>query len=440
MSRHAAVDLGASSGRVVLADVGPDRLHLTEVHRFPHGPVRRADGYHWDLDLLLREVAAGLALLPDDVDTVGVDSWAVDYALLGPDGPGEPFSYRDDRVDRVRCPLTREELFARNGLQHLPFTTCYQLLAEPPGALDGRTMLLVPDLVVHALTGDVAAEVTNASTTGLLDARTRTWSTSTVADLGLPPDLLPRLVHPGDPRGRWQVGGPELVTVGSHDTASAVVGTPLGGARSAYVSVGTWGLVGVELDAPVLTPAVQRANVTNELGVDGTVRFLRNVMGLWLLQESMRTWGRDDLVALLAEAETLPVGPLFDVDDPSLVAPGDMPARIARLVGRALTPGEIVRSIVDSLAAAIAAALRSVVDLAGRDLDVVHVVGGGSQNSLLCREIARATGVPVVAGPVEATAIGNVLVQARAWGTVDGGLDALRDLVRRTQPTRSFQP
>ncbi len=450
--RYAAVDLGASSGRVVVGTVGPGHLELEEVHRFSNGPVRLPDGYRWDVLHLWREILVGLRRANDGgaLTSVGVDSWAIDHGLLDRDGAllGNPWHHRDSRTDGVADRLFRtlpaDELYRINGLQHLPFTTLYQLLAAKSASQTelAEQMLLVPDLLVHWLTGIAGTERTNASTTGLLDATTGEWSTRVLHASGLRASLLAPLRSPGQVVGpllavmREETGlGPDVVvtTVGSHDTASAVVGVPADGPRFAYVACGTWALVGVELDGPVLTDESREANFTNEAGVDGTVRYLRNVMGLWVLSESIRTWehqGRQvDLGALLAAAEQLPEGgPVVDIDDPSLLPPGDMPARIDALCresGQPVpeSPAATVRCIVESLAQAFARAVSDAVRISGRTVDVVHVVGGGSQNRLLCRLTADATGLPVLAGPVEATALGNVLVQARAHGDVTGGLD-----------------
>jgi rhamnulokinase len=469
-TRHAAVDLGASSGRVVVGEVGPDRLDLTESHRFANGPVRLTSGLHWDVLGLFANAIEGLALAQrahGRLDSVGVDSWAVDYGLLDASGAllGNPFHYRDARTDgvpdQVHARVSHAELYAVNGLQLLPFNTCYQLAAAQgtPQLEAARTLLLVPDLLDHWLAGVVGAEATNASTTGLLDARTRQWSDELCGRIGVDRGLLPPLHQPGDvlgpllPHVREATGvdsSAVLVAVGSHDTASAVVGVPMEPERAAYISLGTWGLVGLELEQPVLTEQSRAANFTNELGVDGRIRYLRNVMGLWLLQESLRTWAAAgtpaDLPGLLAAAAELPAGgPAVDVDDPRFLPPGDMPSRLRELVRETGgtppgSPVEVVRCIVDSLAAALARTVRDAVRLAAREVEVVHVVGGGAQNALLCQLTADACGLPVLAGPVEATAIGNLLVQARAVGTLPGDVDRLRALVRDTQVLRRFEP
>jgi rhamnulokinase len=461
MTAFAAVDLGASSGRVMLGRVGPEHLALTEVHRFRNGGVRLPDGLYWDVLGLYTDVLTGLraAAREEHLAGLAVDSWAVDYGLLDARGTlqGNPRHYRDPRtdavIDDVHAKLDPARLYGVTGLQFLPFNTLYQLAAEP--VLDGRRALLVPDLLGYWLTGRQVAEETNASTTGLLDARTGGWSPPLLEALGLPHGLLPDVIAAGDVLAPLTGGvGAEIgvdyalpvTTVGSHDTASAVVGVPAETDRFGYISCGTWGLVGVELDAPVLTEDSRKANFTNERGVDGTIRYLRNVMGLWLLSESMRTWdlrGRGrELGDLLLAAAALPAGgPRIDPDDPVFLPPGDMPERIIRAAGlRDPEPAAVVRCILDSLAVAFAAAMADAERLSGRPVEVVHLVGGGSQNALLCQLTADAMGRPVVAGPVEATALGNVLVQARTHGVLSGDLAALRGRVRAASRLHRYEP
>jgi rhamnulokinase len=467
----AAVDLGASSGRVMVGRVAPDELELTEVHRFPNDPVRLPDGLHWDILRLYREVLAGLreaTRATDALVSVGVDSWAIDYGLLDEAGSllGDPYHYRDDRttaalVGAVHDVIAPADLYARTGLQFLPFNTIYQLAAARDSAAFAvaRTMLLIPDLIGYWLSGVRMAEVTNASTTALLDVHRRTWDAELASSLGIPPSLLAPLGAPGDVVGslrddvRRETGASVdtlLTLVGSHDTASAVVGVPASGSAFAYIACGTWSLVGVELEHAILTEESRLANFTNEGGVDDRIRYLRNVMGLWLLQESLRTWelaGRPEhLPALLIAAAELPAGgPLIDPDDPAFLPPGDMPARIAAACVRLdqpvpTTPAGLVRCIIDSLAAAYGRAVRDAARLSGRSVEVVHLVGGGARNALLCQLTADACEVPVLAGPVEATAIGNVLIQARTRGLVGADLEALRALVRATQDIRRYEP
>ncbi|GAA2896267.1 carbohydrate kinase [Actinoplanes cyaneus] len=440
--RFAAVDLGASSGRVVVGTFTEGKLDLDVVHRFPNEPVRAGGTLHWDILGLYRGVLDGLKKA-GPVDSIGIDSWAVDYGFLDADGMllGNPVHYRDARTDGVAARV--RDLYDVNGLQTLPFNTVYQLVAAAGTRqyAAARTMLLVPDLLAYWLTGEIGAEYTNASTTGLLDVRTGDWAWPLIGELGLRAELFPPIRRPGDVIGRFE--GTPVVAVGSHDTASAVVAVPAQDTDFAYVSSGTWSLVGLELDTPVLSDSSRAANFTNEGGVDGTVRYLRNVMGLWPLQECMREWGSPDIAELLRAAEREPaLRYVVDLDDPVFLPPGDMTGRLREAAG---LPGEagpatVTRCILDSLALAQRRAVRQARELAGTSPAVVHLVGGGARNELLCRLTADATGLPVLAGPVEATAIGNLLVQARAAGVVPGGLDAMRALVRQTQQIVRYEP
>jgi rhamnulokinase len=464
----AAVDLGATSGRVVVGHVGPGELRIEEIARFANAPVRTPDGLHWSVLELYRDMVEGLATAvraEPDLASIGIDSWAVDYGLLR-DGRllGQPYSYRDERndaaVDAVHAVVPAAELYARSGLQHLPFNTVFQLTADrTAGVLDlADTFLLIPDLLGYWLTGQARAERTNASTTGLLGVADAEWDRELADRLAIPAHLFPELVDPGTPLGgllpsalRGVGTTRAMVTaVGSHDTASAVVAIPALHRDVAYVSCGTWSLVGLELERPVVSEAGRAAGFTNERGVDGRVRYLHNVMGLWLLTECIRDWERTgetvDLAVLLATAESIdrPV-PVFDADDETFLAPGGMPARIDAWFAERGTAGpdsraELVRSILESLAAAYARTIETARDLTGIDIRAVHLVGGGSRNALLCRLTATATGLPVLAGPIEATAIGNVLVQARALGQVAGDLEALRSLVAAAFPPVRYEP
>ena len=460
----AAVDLGATSGRVMLGNVSHNELSVRPVARFPNGPVQREDGLHWDIDALYSHVLAGLAAAVREepsIASIGIDSWAVDYSLIkGGQMVAPPFHYRDERnlaaVDAVHGIVSPAELYAANGLQHLSFNTLFQFAAEK-NLSDADSFLLVPDLLAYWLTGRAVAERTNASTTGLLSITTGQWDDALISRLGYARSLFPELVDPGTPLGLLlpdiaaQVGASIPVTaVGSHDTASAVVAVPATNDDFAYISCGTWGLVGVELGHPVLTEASRAANFTNEGGVDGRVRYLHNVMGLWLLSESVREWQKDDptieLPGLLAAAAAVETSvPVFDANDPVFLAPGDMPARIAQWFadhGQAVpaSRAEFVRSIVESLADAFATAVTTASELSGKAVSVIHIVGGGSQNELLCQLTADRSGLPVLAGPVEATAIGNVLVQARAQGFVSGSLESLRSLVARAFSPKRYLP
>jgi sugar (pentulose or hexulose) kinase len=454
----AAVDLGASGGRVMAGQVGRADVVLHEVHRFPNLPVSAGGTLYWDILRLFADVRHGLeaAARRFPLASAGIDSWGVDYGLLDASGAllGNPVHYRDGRTEgvaaRVQASMPAAELYAITGIQHLPFNTIYQLAATPM-LEHAATMLLIPDLLAYWLTGEPGAEVTNASTTSLFDVRAQSWATGVARRAGIPPRIFPPLRRPGEVIG--SLNGPNeagsslrVIAVGSHDTASAVAAVPAAEPNFAYISLGTWALAGVELDAPVLTGASRAANFTNETGIDGTIRYLRNVTGLWLLQECLRGWPDYSLGPLLEEAARIPaLRFVIDPDDPVFVPPGDMPARIASwLAGRGEVvpagPAETVRCILDSLALAYRRAIAEAQSLSGRHADVVHVVGGGARNELLCQLTADATGLPVIAGPAEATCFGNVLVQARALGAAPGDLAGMRALIRSTQPLRSFAP
>jgi rhamnulokinase len=453
----------------MLGHLGPDQLSVEAVHRFPNDPVRIPDGLHWNVLELYRNILVGLrkaAGAQPDLLGVGICSWAVDYGLVSGDRLiNNPFHYRDERtargVDLVHQIADHATLYAANGLQFQPFNSIYQLAVDhEAGVIDDTTrMLMIPDLLGFWLTGEQVVERTNASTTGLLDVGTGTWNATLIDKLSLPRSLFLFLVDPGTRIGALRdevaaevgaTGALEVIAVGSHDTASAVVGVPMTEPGAAYVSSGTWSLVGLELDRPVLTEESREANFTNEGGVDGKIRYLRNVMGMWLLSESIRTWEREgqsvELTTLLAQAAAIrtPV-PIFDANHPSLLPPGDMPKRIATLCVEAGatapdSPAVFARSILESLAEAYAAAITDAERLSGQKINTVHIVGGGSQNTLLCQLTANRTGRRALAGPVEATAVGNVLIQGRAAGLVEGELSDLRALVARTFPPAEYQP
>nr|WP_221377053.1 rhamnulokinase family protein [Actinoplanes polyasparticus] len=442
MTSFAAVDLGASSGRVMVGRFADGAIGLTETHRFANEPVRVGGTLHWDILGLYRGMLEGLGKT-GPVESIGIDSWAVDYGLLDASGSllGNPVHYRDGRTDGVRLDISDEQLYEVTGLQKLPFNTIYQLVAArgTPQFEVAQQMLLIPDLLAYWLTGEIGAEYTNASTTGLLDVRTRDWSAPLLVELGLRPSLLPPVRPPGSIIGEYR--GTKLTAVGSHDTASAVVGVPALGQNFAYISCGTWSLVGLELPEPVLSKESRAANFTNEGGVDGTIRYLRNVMGLWPLQECMREWGSPDIGDLLRRASReKPV--VIDLDDPSFLPPGDMVQRVAKAAGLPsdADPAKLARCIVDSLALAHRKAIEQAQELSGRHVDAVHIVGGGARNELLCQLTADACGLPVLAGPVEATALGNLLIQARAAGVIEGDLAALRAVLRDTQRVVRYDP
>lgn len=465
----AAIDVGASNGRVITGAFDGDQVRLDQAHRFPNIPIRDRGRLCWDVRTLFANILDGVryAGRGTRLASIGVDGWAVDYALLNDRGEliGLPVHYRDERtaasIRRVRNRLSPTELYRRTGIQFLPFNTLYQVVADAqsPDLASAATLLLIPDLFVYWLTHRLSAERTNASTTQLLDARTGEWATDLMREVGIRPEIFPALVDAGElcddmVRSALEstgLSGPvPVVTVGSHDTASAVAAVPARGPDFAYIATGTWSLAGVELEQPILTEESRVANFTNELGIDGTVRYLRNVMGLWLLQETVRAWtdggeGRNVEQLLAAAGRASSLAALIDVDDPVFMAPGDMPVRIANWCHRTQqTPPRdrpaTVRCILDSLALAHALAIADARRISARDVEVVHVVGGGARNALLCQLTADACGLPVDAGPVEAAALGNILVQARAAGVLNGGLARLRAAARSAEHVQRYEP
>ncbi len=468
----AAVDLGAESGRVMVGRLSADRVSLAVAHRFANRPLWLPDGLHWNLPDLFGHILRGLgeAGAGGPLDGVGIDAWGCDYALL--DGSdrvlGLPLHYRDERTtDAVlaaaHARVGRAELYRRTGIQTMAINTIFQLSAQAAGSGPAlgcaKRIALIPDLLGLWLTGTLVNELTIASTTGLLEAQGHGWAVDLVGRLGLPPaPFAGQVVDPGVALGSVLPGhagaagaavGVTVRTVAGHDTASAFAAAPLQGATSAVLSSGTWSLLGVELSEPELGPDAAAFNLTNERGVDGTVRLLRNVMGLWLVQECRRCWESRGVVRDYAELEQLAEGArpdvaLFDPDHDSLLRGGDMPARIERLCAESgqtppASPGELLRSILVSLACKYRMVLEQISLVCGRRIDVVHVVGGGARNTLLCRLTADLLDRPVLAGPVEATALGNVLVQAAALGELSG-LAEMRALVRRSEQPLRFDP
>ena len=460
----AAVDLGATSGRVIRGVVSKDSLHYETVHRFPNRPVEKNGSLHWNVSGLYQEVLAGLTTMASgEVASVGVDSWAVDYGLLaGGKLLWEPHHYRDARCERgvvaIHEAIPFDDLFLKNGLQFLNFNTVYQLAAEDwSGPAQGaEELLLVPDLIGFWLTGVAATELTNASTTGLLELGKDSWSDDLINLSGAPRSLFGPLVEPGTILGGLTgtagsvLPHASLIAVGSHDTASAVAATPLRDERSAYISLGTWGLVGLEIPRPIVSADAIASNFTNERAIDGQVRFLRNVMGLWIVNECVSAWReRDSLIRLedlVAQAGQLDAPTqLIDVSDPVFSPPGDMPSRVIQwLEARGLvvpdSPAGLVNVILSSLAQAYVDAIRDAGRLANIDVAEINVVGGGSQNTVLCQRIADLAGIDVIAGPVEATAIGNLMVQARALGLISGDQTMVRRIVERTSALTRYSP
>jgi rhamnulokinase len=474
--RVAAVDLGASSGRVVVGHGTAGGFALREIHRFANQPRTAGGVLRWNAAALFAGILDGLRAAGREdarLDAVAVDGWGVDYGLLDGDGGliADPANYRDPRTGPSYAAVIETagglggvdaaRLYEATGIAAHPFNTVFQLMADGGSAelRAARHALLVPDLMTYWLSGQLGTELTNASTTGLLDPRTMTWAAPVAAALGVPTGLFPRFRTAGERAGPMiaslaaglGLARPPQVIIGpSHDTAAAVAGVPAADEAFAFVCTGTWALAGVELPAPVITAAGRQADFTNEVGIDGTIRFLRNVTGFWLLQECVREWEaqgqRADLDELTRAAGEVPGRrALIDVQDPGFAAPGGMTERITRACLRTSgvtlsAEAEILRCILDSMAVAIRHAVRDAIRVTGRPVSTVHVVGGGVANPLFCQLTADACGRPVVAGPTEAASWGNVLIQARALGVTAGSLPELRSLVRRGTRLTRYRP
>lgn len=468
---RAAIDLGAGSGRVFVGALGTTPLELHEAHRFTYAPSRRQRHQRWDAGALFAGLRDGAIRGAEAaqrqggvLDSIGVDGWGVDYGLLDDEGRllEDPICYRDDRTvgvtTKVLARIPGDRLFAITGIQRLSFNTLFQLVAHLDEGLPRHAaqLLMIPDLCHHFLCGSTSSEPTNASTTQLLNATSGDWDDELFRDLGLPRRLMPVLRPAGaelgmlrsDLQAALDVPALRVIQPATHDTASAVAGTPL--ARDwAYVSSGTWSLVGVERSAPLLTQAVFEANFTNEIGAAGTVRFLKNVMGLWILDACCREWaarGLDlTLVELLARADALP-GPIALVcpDAPRFFNPRSMTAEVRGALSETNQqtsddPVSLTRVIIDSLALRYASVITDIERLTGSAVRGIHIVGGGSLNDMLNQATADASGKPVLAGPVEAAAVGNLLVQAVSCGELSS-IAAGRSLIAEAFPPRRFEP
>ena len=471
---YLGIDLGAESGRVMAGTWNGTGISLEELHRFPNGGVWLGDSLRWDALRLWGEVQNGLAIAAKKygsaVRSVGVDTWGVDYVLLSKSGEllGQPFHYRDPRTRGVMARtlerIPRADIFQSTGLQFMEINTLFQWIASQertPELLSGAdSFLMMPDFLNWCLSGERIAEFTNATTTQFFSPTTRTWATELLGRLKLPTRLLPPVVLPGTRLGALRSGvasraglsSVSVVAPATHDTGSAVAAVPTassGQPNWAYISSGTWSLMGVEVDTAILTPRTLALNMTNEGGVEGTYRLLKNIMGLWLVQECRRSFQRaggsfsyEELVVLAAKAA--PLRSLVDPDDSSFLSPEDMPAAIrafCKRTGQAVpnTEGELVRCALESLALKYQITLEALEELTGRRVEVIHVVGGGSRNALLNQFAADACDRPVLAGPVEATVLGNLLLQVRSAGEL-GSLGELRSVVRDSQDLTRFEP
>lgn len=464
-----ALDLGAESGRAVVGSFDGGHLALEDVHRFPNVPVTLGGTLHWDFLRLFGEATAGIrrAAAGGPVASVGADTWGVDFGLLDARGRllANPVHYRDRRTEGMPGlafeVVPRGEIYAATGIQFMTINTLYQLWsmvrAGDPLLGQADRLLMMADLFHHFLAGSAVAEYTNASTSQCLDPVARDWARPLLERFEIPTGILPPVVTPGTDLGLLRpdvsaatgLRDTRVVAPGSHDTASAVVGAPLAGPTTAFLSSGTWSLVGLEVPAPVITDAALAANLTNEGGVAGTVRLLRNVVGLWLVQESRRAlWPAGDAPSYEELAALAGAAPAFtafiDPDDERFLRPGDLPARVRAFCtasGQPVPqdPGTLVRVLLESLALRYAVVVDELRDVSGHPVDAVQVVGGGSNHRLLCQLTADATGLPVRAGPAEATAIGNLAVQAIAAGELASVAEA-RDLVERSFPVATYEP
>ncbi len=468
---YVALDLGAGSGRAILGSFDGERLSLEEAHRFPNDPVSLPDGLHWDVLRLFSDMKQGLikaaGMADGPIDGIAVDTWGVDYALLDDEGRllGNPHHYRDARTDGMleeafrRMP--REEIFASTGLQFMQINTAFQLLSQvlqqDPALKTAERLLMTPDLFHYWLTGRQVAERTIASTSQCYNPAQDEWAQDVIEKLGLPLKIFPEIVSPGTVLGPLRadvvsetgLADTPVIAVGCHDTASAVAAVPLAGAGEAYLSSGTWSLLGVEVPAPVIDENSLKYNFTNEAGVADTIRLLKNITGLWLTQELRRVWNAEgeslsfeDLAELAQSAE--PFAHFIDPDDPVFLAPGDMVPRIAEFCRRTGQPepttrGAILRTAYESLAFKYRWVLDLLEKLTGETLHTIHVVGGGSRNAALNPWTASATGRTVRIGPGEATATGNVLLQMIATGQL-ASVEEGRELVRASFPSETFEP
>ncbi len=451
------IDLGAESGRVAAGLWDGKHLRLEEVHRFPNGGIEMRGSLRWDVLRLWQEIQNGLALAEKrygkSIASIGVDTWGVDFVLLSHSGEllGLPCTYRDSRthgvMERAFAKVPREEIFAQTGIQFMGINTLYQLLAiaeQSPELFDAaETFLTIPDFFNWCLTGERACEFTNATTTQCVHPVTRDWSHGMLARFGLPTRVFPQIVAPGTKLGAYH--GIPVIAPATHDTGSAVVAVPMR-ERCAYLSSGTWSLLGVELPSPILTDAALAANLTNEGGVDGTVRLLKNIMGLWLVQQCRRAFTREydyaELVRLAAEAPAL--RSLVDPDDARFLNPPSMPEAIRDFCRETNQPvpdtdAAVIRCALESLALKYAQVLDSIDTITGTRAEAIHIVGGGSRNDLLNQFTADACARPVIAGPVEATVLGNLLMQLRARGEIATLADA-REVIRASETLREFTP
>lgn len=468
---YLAFDLGASSGRAIVCRLEDGVLSLTEVHRFINGPVERDGSLFWDFPALCAEIREGLKkalALEPGISGIAVDTWGVDYVLYNR-ATGRPvrlpYNYRDSRTaeipEKVFKTIPRADIYARTGIQFMNLNTLYQLVAhkeQHPEDFENSILLFMPDALTNYLNGEFTCEYTIASTSNLLDPNARAWDFELMEKLGLPRSIFPEIVMPStvsaplrpELRKELGCGSIPLIRAGAHDTASAVGAVPAApGGNWAYISCGTWALLGAEIDRPLMTPEAEAAPYTNEGGLGGKIRFLTNIMGTWLFQEARRNWREEGKEMSFARIEELaaaapPFRFLINPNDGLFLGPNDMPGRIRRYCaehgqGEPAADGEIIRCIYDSLALCFREKLEKLEDILGVKYQSLNIVGGGTRDRRLMQCTADALGIPVTAGPVEATAIGNALSQAVALGDI-AGLDEGRRIVRNSFDVIEFKP
>jgi sugar (pentulose or hexulose) kinase len=468
---YIAIDLGAESGRVMLGSVSADKLALEEVHRFSNGPVKENGSLRWDFERLLSEVKTGInkavKKTSDNVEGIGVDSWGVDFGLIGADGKliENPYHYRDSRTNGIMEKafklISKRQIYEDTGIQFMQLNSVYQLLAMRLAKSDvlakTKKLIFMADLFSYYLCGQAFGEYTLASTSQLMDMKTGRWSREIFSKLSLPMNIMPDIVTPGSVVGKLtesiaekiSCGQIPVIAVGSHDTASAVAAVPAGEGNWAYLSSGTWSLIGVEVPQAIVNDKTFEYEFTNEGGVENTIRLLKNLMGLWLVQECKRQWQREGLDLSYPEltdmaGEAKPFAAQIEVDDSGFLAPGDMPKRINDYLAKTgqkpiHDKGQMIRAILEALAFKYRLIIERIEDVTGKKIDCLHIVGGGMKNELLNQFAANATGKKVVAGPAEATAAGNILMQAKATGQIKS-LDEAREIVRNSFEPKEYKP
>ena len=469
-NKYLAFDIGASSGRAIIGNLKDDIISLKEIYRFYNGMTLIHGRYHWDIFRIFEDIKKGMkeAVAQNEMPvSAGIDTWGVDYGLLDEAGHilGLPYAYRDHRtdtsMDEVFSIMPKEELYHLTGIQFLQFNTVFQLYSAVRDRLPimrlAKDLLFIPDLLNYLLTGIKKSEFTFATTSQLYNPRTRAWASEIFDKIGLPNEIMQEIVDPGTVIGGLteeisdETGMPRVAVtaVASHDTGSAIASIPAEDEDFAYISSGTWSLMGIELRAPVISPNSLTFNFTNEGGVEGTFRVLKNIMGLWLIQECKRLWadaGADfSFPALIKMAESSrPFKTLINPDHPSLLNPANMPGALSALAARANeqamdNPGEFGRCIFESLSFRYRQTVEELEQISDKNIRKIHIIGGGSQNELLCRFTASATGLPVIAGPAEGTALGNLMVQAMAHGKIKS-LSEIRRIVRNSFEFKEYIP